>query len=67
MGAACSSTAASPSPHHQAAAILIPLRGMRRDISVHRGLQRLSQHPPRAFPHDFINERRRAVAPIPST
>ena len=30
------------------AAVLIPLRGMRRDIGVHLGLQRLGQHPSRA-------------------
>jgi hypothetical protein len=46
---------------HQAAAILIALGRVRRDISVHFGLQRLGQHPPGAFPHDLIDQRRRAV------
>ena len=50
-------------PHHQAAAVLIALRGVRRDISIHLGLQRLGQHPPGALPHDLIDQRRRAVLP----
>ena len=48
---------------HQPAAVLIPLGGMRRDIGVHLGLQRLGQHPPGAFPHDLIDQRRRAILP----
>jgi len=46
---------------HQPAAIFATLGGMRRDIGVHLGPQRLGQHPPGAFPHDLINQRRRAV------
>jgi hypothetical protein len=48
-------------PHHQAAAVLIPLGGMRRDIGVYFRAQRLGQHPPRALPHDLIDQRRRAI------
>src|SRR5205823_1270319 len=44
--------------HHQPAAILVPLGSVRRDIGVHLGPQRLGQHPPRAFPHDLIDQRR---------
>jgi hypothetical protein len=43
---------------HQAAAVLVPLSGMRRDVGVHFGLQCLGQHPPGAFPHDLIDQRR---------
>ena len=46
---------------HQPAAVLIALGGMRRDIGVHLGLQRLGQHPPGALSHDLINQRRRAA------
>jgi hypothetical protein len=49
---------------HQTAAVLVPLAGMRRDIGVHLGLQRLGQHPPRAFPHDLIDQRRRDTRPV---
>jgi hypothetical protein len=48
---------------HQPAAVLFPLGGVRRDIGVHFGLQRLGQHPPCALPHDLIDQRRRAVLP----
>jgi hypothetical protein len=50
-------------PHHQAAAILATLGRVGRDIGVHLGLQCLGQHPPRALPHDLIDQRRRAVLP----
>jgi hypothetical protein len=46
----------------QPAAVPVPLGGVRRDIGVHLGLQRLGQHPPGAFPHDLIDQRR-AVLP----
>jgi hypothetical protein len=46
---------------HQPAAVLVPLRGERRDIGIHLGLQRLGQHPPRALPHDLIDQRPRPV------
>jgi hypothetical protein len=49
---------------HQAAAVLATLGGVRRDIGVHLGLQRLGQHPPGAFPHDLIDQRRRAALPV---
>jgi hypothetical protein len=49
--------------HHQPATVLIALGGMRRDIGIHLGLQRLGQHPPRALPHNLIDQRRRAVLP----
>jgi hypothetical protein len=49
--------------HDQAAAVLIPLGGMRRDVGVHLRLQRLGQHPPGALPHDLIDQRRRAILP----
>jgi len=42
---------------------LIPLGNVCRDIGVHLGLQRLGQHPPGAFPHDLIDQRRRAILP----
>jgi hypothetical protein len=45
-------------PHDQTAAVFIPFGGMRRDIGLHLGLQRPGQHPPRAFPHDLIDQRR---------
>jgi hypothetical protein len=48
---------------HQPAAVLVPLGGVRRDIGIDLGLQRLGQHPPGAFPHDLIDQRRRAVLP----
>ena len=48
---------------HQAVTILAPLGGMRRDIGVHLGLQRLGQHPPGTLPHDLIDQRRRAILP----
>jgi hypothetical protein len=44
------------------AAVLIAFGGVRRDIGVHFGLQRLGQHPPGALPHDLIDQRR-AVLP----
>jgi hypothetical protein len=47
--------------HHQAAAVLVPLGGERRNVGVHLGLQRLSQHPPGTLPHDLIDQRRRAI------
>jgi hypothetical protein len=46
-----------PVPHHQAAAAPVPLARERRDISVHLGLQLLGQHPPRALPHDLVDQR----------
>jgi hypothetical protein len=49
---------------HQPPPILIPLRRERRDIGVHLGLQRLSQHPPGAFAHDLIDQRRRSALPV---
>jgi len=49
---------------HQPAAVLIPLGGMRRDIGLHLGLQRLGQHPPCAFPHDLVDQRRRDTLPV---
>jgi AAA ATPase domain len=49
--------------YDQAAAVCIPLGGMRRDIGIHLSLQRLSQHPPGTLPHDLIDQRRRAVLP----
>ena len=49
--------------HHQPAAVLIPLRGVRGDIGIHLGGQRLGQHPPGTLPHDLIDQRRRAVIP----
>ena len=52
-------------PHHQPAAVLVPLRGERRDIGVHLGLQRLGQHPPRTLPHDLIDQRPRAARFLP--
>jgi hypothetical protein len=48
-----------PVADHPPPAILIPLRGVRRDIGIHLGLQRLGQHPPRALPHDLIDQRPR--------
>jgi hypothetical protein len=42
--------------HDQPAAILIPLGGVRRDVGVHLGLQRLGQHPPGALPDDLIDQ-----------
>jgi hypothetical protein len=45
-------------------AVHITLGGMHRDIGVHLGLQRLGQHPPRAFPHDLIDQRRRDTLPV---
>ena len=47
--------------HHQPAAVLVPLGRERRDIGIHLGLQRLGQHPPRALPHNLIDQRRRAI------
>ena len=35
---------------------LAALGGMRRDIGVHLGLQRLSQHPPGAFTDDLVDQ-----------
>jgi len=49
--------------HHQAAAVPAALGRELGDISVHLGGQRLSQHPPGAFPHDFIDQRRRGILP----
>jgi len=40
-------------------ALLIPLPGEPGNVGVHLSLQRLSQHPPRALPHDLIDQRRR--------
>jgi hypothetical protein len=48
---------------HQPAAVPVALGGMRRDTGIHLGLQRLGQHPPRALPHDLIDQRRRAILP----
>jgi hypothetical protein len=48
---------------HQAAAILAAFGGMRRDVGVDLGLQRLGQHPPGALPHDLIDQRPRAILP----
>jgi hypothetical protein len=48
-------------PHHQAPALLVPLGGELGDVGVHLGLQRLGQHPPRALPHNLIDQRRRTV------
>jgi len=47
--------------YHQPAAVLIPLAGIRRDIGIYLGSQRLGQHPPCTLPHDLIDERRRAA------
>ncbi len=48
---------------HQAAAVLVPLSGERRDIAIHLGGQRLGQHPPGTLPHDLIDQRRRRILP----
>jgi hypothetical protein len=42
---------------------LVYTRYRTSDIGVHLGLQRLGQHPPRALPHDLIDQRRRAILP----
>jgi hypothetical protein len=47
----------------QPAAVAVPLGGVRRDIGVQLGPQRLGQHPPGALPHDLIDQRRRAILP----
>jgi hypothetical protein len=47
--------------HHQAPAVLAPLGSELGYIGIHLGLQRLGQHPPRALPHDLINQRPRAI------
>jgi len=47
--------------HHQAVAILIPLGREPGNVSVHLGGQRFGQHPPRAFPHNLIDQRPRAI------
>ena len=47
--------------HHQAAAPLVALGAEPGDVGINLGLQRLGQHPPRALPHDVIDQRRRAV------
>ena len=49
--------------HHQAVAVLVPLGGELGDVGVDLGLQRLGQHPPRAFPHDLIDQRREPSLP----
>ena len=46
---------------HQPAAAFVPLGGVRRDVSVHLGLQRLGEHPRGAFADDLIDQRRRAI------
>jgi hypothetical protein len=45
---------------YQPTAVFAALGGERRDIGVNLGLQRLGQHPPGAFAHDLIDQRRRA-------
>ncbi len=50
---------------HQPAAVLIPLGGTRRDTGINRTPQRPGQHPPRALPHDLINQRPRPGRFIP--
>jgi hypothetical protein len=45
--------------HHQAAAILATLGREPGDVRVDLSGQRLGQHPPRALPHDLIDQRRR--------
>jgi hypothetical protein len=46
---------------HQAAVAAVPPGRERRDIGAHLSLQRLGEHPPRAFPHNLIDQRRRAI------
>ena len=58
LGCSAADRAASPPPR-----LLPQASSMRRDIRIDLGLQRLSQHPPRALPHDLIDQRRRAVLP----
>ena len=50
-----------PVADHQAAAVFIPLGRKRRDIGATSASQRLGQHPPRALPHDLVDQRRRAI------
>ena len=44
--------------HHQATPVLVALVGESGAVGVHFGPQRLGQHPPRALPDEFVDQRR---------
>jgi hypothetical protein len=51
-----------PVTHHQPAPVTITLIGEPGQIRLHLGLQHGGQHPPRPFPHDLIQARRKVLA-----
>ena len=44
--------------HHQPPPVLVTLVGEPGAVGIHFGLQRLGQHPPRALPDKFVDQRR---------
>src|SRR6202011_4813946 len=44
--------------HHQPPPVLVALIRESGAVGVHLGLQRLGQHPPRALPDEFVDQRR---------
>jgi len=43
--------------HHQLPALFVPLGGQIGQVRVNLSLQRGAKHPPRAFPHNVIQQR----------
>jgi hypothetical protein len=50
--------------HDQPVAVLLTLLGEPGKIGVHLRLHRLGQHPPRALPHQLIDQRRTTTRTI---